>query len=251
VGVCEKEPETPEIRELPQKASASNTQNPLPKNSSVEIATIPPRICSENDLQALLNPPPDLELMERKKQALQGRLTADQRSVLIDQAIQLYNQFRGPWGECCGLSNVGRSNLERLLMVPGRSPDEFLALVQDATLFAAQSEWHNRPDFESKHFGFLIGRHQGQDRLVDYALRWRALPESSKVGAAIKITQQKDEIKYHDLQGNPTQKTWAMGIWWKISKAAIAGEAVSKLEKDWAKYYFPNYDIYVGDEWLA
>jgi hypothetical protein len=246
-----KEVEIPEIRELPPEASPSTPQNPLPRNLSMEIATVPPLVCGEDGQQALLNPQPDLCLIERKRQALQGRLAPDQRSALIDQAIQLYNQFRGPWGECCGLSSLGRNNLERLLLIPDRSPDEFLALIKDATLFAAQSEWHNRPDFESKHFGFLIGRSQGQDRLVDYALRWRALPESSKVGAAIKITQQTDEIKYHDLQGNPTQKTWAMGIWWKISKAAIAGEAVSNLEKDWAKYYFPNYDIYVGDEWLA
>jgi hypothetical protein len=254
VQVCDQKfdlPVQPTATEQKSQLTAKQPQSPPGKNPTQEITSVSRSTPAENDQQTTLTLSRDEILMQQKRAALQGRSSADERSAYVDQAINTYNQYRGAWGECVGLSNSARNSLERMLTVPGRSPDEFISLVRDATLWAAKSEWLNKPDFESKHFGYLIGRSGNQDRLVDYAYQWRSLPDSSKVGAALKIAQQKEQIQYHDLQGNPTIKTWAMGIWWKISKAAKAGESISKLEKDWANFYFPNYDIYVGDEWLA
>jgi hypothetical protein len=244
-------PKQPAATDQKSQLTAEQPRTIPEQNPTQEISFVPRSIAAENAQQGTLTLSRDEILMQQKRAVLQGRLSADERSAYVDQAIDTYNQCRGAWGECVGLSNSARNSLERMLAVPGRSPEEFISLVRDATLWAAKSEWLNKPDFESKHFGYLIGRSGNQDRLVDYAFQWRSLPDSSKVGAALKIAQQKEQIQYHDLEGRPLRRTWAKCLWWDISKAAIAGEPVSQLQKDWAKYYFPDFDIYVGDEWLG
>ncbi len=238
------ESEQPTATEQEFQLTGKNKQPSLAGKTAVQVTSFPPAIRGENPQQGALiaarvQSPPS-RVIEPSKAA--------NRAEAIGQAVEVYNQYRGQWGECHGLSATQHNRLDLMLM--NLTPDEFLAIIRDATLWIAQDKWLNRPDFDNKNFGFLIGR-RGDDRLVEYAMKWRSLPESSKVGAAIKITQQKGQIQYHDLQGNPTKKTWAMSIWWEISARAIGGESVSQLEADWAKYYFPNYDIYTGDEWLA
>lgn len=247
-------PETPTASRTDHGASDDRHPETLASNPDIEITAIPRRICAENPQQAaqpsgLMSAPTVQQLTIPT-----GILEASSRSDFVAEAIATYNQYRGQWGECRDLPE-GYQN--RLLQIMHRQSGDkkqrwqaALALVRDATLWVARSEWLNRPEFEGKNIHHLIGRTAG-DRMADYASQWRSLPESAMVGAAIKISQQKPEKQYVDLQGEAIRMSAAWSLWWKISKKARnEPEAISKLEKDWAIYYFPRYDIYEGAEEL-
>jgi hypothetical protein len=233
----------PTATSYPPEPPARQPQTTLAQNSTLEISPVPSSIPRENDQQDALTLPGDVSIIQQKSEGLPRRLTASERSTLIDQAVGIYNQYRLNWHECAGLSPRERSNLEKLLLDPNQTAQGFLDLVRDATMFYANDSWHNKPEFDSKFFSFLVGRIGNNNRLIEAALKWRSLPLETKAGIAIKMSQPKEKT-YCDLSGNSCSKPTAFSTWWAISRKARAGEGVSTLEKNWANLYFPGYDIY-------
>ncbi|MGL4622165.1 MAG: hypothetical protein ACRCZS_24415, partial [Chroococcidiopsis sp.] len=182
------------------------------------------------------------------------RFSPEEREWIIDEAIETYNQYRGKWGECRFLSDSKRNFLAKKLMGATGTNDQrrssFLEMVRDAVLWCGRSEYLNKPDFDGKHFNFLVGDFKHPDRMADYASQWRSLPEEQMVGAAFKITAAAAEKTFCLPDGKPCSEIKAKYAWWDISDAVIKGQSVSQGEKDWAIYYFPKSDIYKGDDEL-
>jgi hypothetical protein len=231
---------------------ATTNNQPSSRNPDIEKTNIPPAAPKISGVEAASPPAQVVEAIDPNSSGLTARFSQEEQESLINQAIATYNQHRGRWGYCPFLSNTSRSQLFKLLLqIPGDRVTkslEFIALVRDATLWCAKSDWLNRPDFENKHFSYLIGRNGEGDRILDYASKWRSLPEEAMVGAALKITQSAGEKTYCHPDGTPTELAWARLDWKDISKRAKAGEPVSQAEKDWANYYFPQFDIYLEHE---
>jgi hypothetical protein len=231
---------------------ATTNNQPSSRNPDIEKTNIPPAAAKISGVEAASPPSQVVEAINPNSSGLTARFSQEEQESLINQAIATYNQHRGRWGYCPFLSNTGRSQLLKLLFqLPGDRVSksfEFISLVRDATFWCIKSDWLNRPEFENKHFSYLIGRNGEGDRILDYASKWRSLPEEAMVGAALKITQSAGEKTYCHPDGTPTELAWARLDWKDISKRAKAGEPVSQAEKDWANYYFPQFDIYLEHE---
>jgi hypothetical protein len=254
VQVCDQNfdfPEQPTATKQKSQLTANQPQTTPEQNPSQEITAIPQRITAENDQQGTLTLSRDEMLMQQKRAALQGRIEADPREALISEAIATYNQFRGSWGKCPEDLPEGYRNRLYQIFYRQKAVDKreaFLALIRDATLWVARSQYHTKPDFGNKNFLFLIGQYQNE-KIAEFAAKWRSLPEESKVGAAIKISQPKEKV-YCDLRGKETKYSWARIDWWDLNKKALNGEEIPESSQAWAKYYFPNNSIYEKTEEL-
>jgi hypothetical protein len=242
-------PKQPAATDQKSQLTAEQPQTIPGQNPTQEITAIPRSIGRENDQQAALAVSRDVIPVYQKSGVLQGQIAADHREALIDEAIATYNQFRGAWGECVELPEGYRNRLYQVFYRQ-RAEDKrgaFLALVRDATLWVARSQWLAKPEFENKNFLFLIGR-QLNERMAEYAASWRSLSEELKVGAAIKLSQPKEK-EWCDLSGKPCTQGLAHMAWYALSRRAKKEpETITQIELDWTNYYFPGHDIYTKEE---
>lgn len=251
VQVCDQKFESLPEQPTEQKSQLTADQSQITpeQNLAQEITAIPLRVAAENRQQGTLTLSNDALLMQRRTGTLQGNTAADHREALIDEAIATYNQFRGAWGECAELPEGYRNRLYQI-SYRQRAEDKreaFLALVRDATLWAARSQWLAKPEFENKNFLFLIGRQQNE-KIAEYAANWRSLSNDSKVGTAIKLSKPK-EREWHDLSGRPCDEGLATIAWYALSrKAKSEPESITQNEIDWANYYFKGHDIFTKVE---
>jgi hypothetical protein len=243
---------------------AETTQKPSINNSNLEETNIPPAAAKISGVEAAFTPTEVPKPIKAESSALTARFSHEadyHNNPVIQEAIDTYNQFRGCWGECENdLSPTARKFLLQIYSRQLGDLEEkrikFLALVRDAVLWMNKNDYysgrkaHKGNYHNGKNFRFLIGDRSSPDRMADFACEWRSEHESAKVGLAIKLSQQKPVKEYVNLDGKVIDMTDSWILWWAISKRAMAGEAISEHEKNWANIYFPKYDIYVGAEEL-
>jgi hypothetical protein len=246
---------------------AETTQKSSTSNSNLEETNIPPAAAKISGVEAAFTPAEVPKPISPSSSGLTARFSggADplgdrfkisgswkSRKPLLDQAIAAYSQARhSSWGTAPqSPSSVLYMSLDKIFrrLVSDEVPnpeEEFLLVIASATLWVSSSDWHTTPGFGNRNLPWLV---DSPDRVLKYADKWRSKPQEEMVGTAIKITQDSAEKTYCGLDGKPTKRAWARMDWKDLSRRAKAGEEITQVEKDWANYYFPEYDIYLEHE---
>jgi hypothetical protein len=243
------------------------TQKSSTSNSNLEETNIPPAAAKISRVEAASTLAKVSEAITPKSSGLTARFSGgadplgdrfkisgswQSRKPLLDQAIAAYSQARhSSWGTAPqSPSSILYMSLDKIFrrLVSDEVPnpeEEFLLVIASATLWVSSSDWHTTPGFGNRNLSWLI---DSPDRVLKYADKWRSKPQEEMVGTAIKITQDSAEKTYCGIDGKPTKRAWARMDWKDLSRRAKAGEEITQVEKDWANYYFSEYDIYLEHE---